>query len=78
MANVPPRTIQELGGWASLAMVERYTHLSATHKAEAVEKIAENSPTVITTPVRPIRRLSGKLVKPKDDPVAQVDRAAVS
>jgi integrase len=28
MAAVDPRTIQELGGWASLEMVERYTHLS--------------------------------------------------
>ena len=40
MAGVDPRTIQELGGWRSLAMVERYTHLSPTHKAAAVERIA--------------------------------------
>jgi hypothetical protein len=40
MAGVDPRTIQELGGWRSLAMVERYTHLSPTHKASAVERIA--------------------------------------
>ena len=31
--GVDPRTIQELGGWASLGMVRRYTHLSPTHKA---------------------------------------------
>ncbi len=43
MAGVDPRTIQELGGWSSLEMVERYTHLSPTHKAEAVEGIAQNS-----------------------------------
>jgi integrase len=49
MAGVDPRTIQELGGWRSLAMVARYTHLSPTHKAEAVERIAENSPTLFTT-----------------------------
>jgi len=49
MAGVDPRTIQELGGWRSLAMVQRYTHLSPTHKAEAVERIAQNSPTVFTT-----------------------------
>jgi site-specific recombinase XerD len=42
------RTIQELGGWASLKMVERYTHLSPTHKADAVERIASpNFPTGI-------------------------------
>jgi site-specific recombinase XerD len=50
MAGVDPRTIQELGGWASLAMVERYTHLSPTHKVEAIERISRaNFPTLFTT-----------------------------
>jgi integrase len=40
MAGVDPRTIQELGGWRSLLMVQRYTHLSPAHKAAAVESIA--------------------------------------
>jgi integrase len=78
MAGVDPRTIQELGGWSSLAMVERYTHLSPTHKAEAVERIAQNSPTLSTTPNRRTRAVSGKLATAKAAPVAQVDRAAVS
>ena len=78
MAGVDPRTIQELGGWASLEMVERYTHLSPTHKAEAVERIAQNSPTLFTTPDRRSRPVSGKLATSKAAPVAQVDRAAVS
>jgi len=56
--GVGPRTTQELGGWRSLAMVERYTHLSPTHKAEAVERIAENFPTVFTTPAPPRTRAS--------------------
>ena len=77
-ASVDPRTIQELGGWASLAMVERYTHLSPTHKAETVERIVQNSPTLFTTAVRPKASVSGKLAKSKAAPVAQVDRAAVS
>jgi hypothetical protein len=48
-----PRTLQELGGWSSLAMVQRYTHVRQTQKAEAVEKIARNSTTEqITTPER--------------------------
>ena len=55
MSGVDPRTIQELGGWASLEMVERYTHLSPTHKAEAVERIAQNSPTLFTTAPKPRR-----------------------
>jgi integrase len=40
MAGVDPRTIQELGGWRSLLMVQRYTHLSPAHKAAAIERIA--------------------------------------
>ena len=78
MAGVDPRTIQELGGWASLEMVERYTHLSPTHKAEAVERIAQNFPTLFTTPTRRNRAVSGKIATSKAAPVAQVDRAAVS
>lgn len=48
MAGVDLRTIQELGGWRSLKMVERYAHLSPSHKAEAVERLA-NFPTLFTT-----------------------------
>lgn len=48
MAGVDPRTIQELGGWKTLAMVTRYTHLSKSHKAEALERLA-NFPTLFTT-----------------------------
>jgi integrase len=32
MAGVDLRTVQELGGWQTLAMVERYAHLSPAHK----------------------------------------------
>jgi integrase len=78
MAGVDPRTIQELGGWASLEMVERYTHLSPTHKAEAVERIAQNSTTLFTTPVPSGAIMSRKRAKLQAAPVAQVDRAAVS
>lgn len=39
MAGVDLRTIQELGGWRSLKMVERYSHLLPGHKAEAVERL---------------------------------------
>lgn len=40
MHGVDLRTVQELGGWQTLAMVERYAHLSPAHKAQAVERIA--------------------------------------
>ena len=38
-AGVDLRTVQELGGWRTLSMVQRYAHLSAGHLAAAVEKI---------------------------------------
>jgi len=51
MAGVDLRTVQELGGWASLRMVERYSHLSPSHRAEAIERIAsKNFTTLFTTP----------------------------
>jgi integrase len=40
-AGVDLRTVQELGGWRDLSMVQRYAHLSPSHKAQAVERIAE-------------------------------------
>jgi len=49
MAGVDPRTIQELGGWKTLAMVARYSHLTKSHKAEALERLA-HFPTLVTTP----------------------------
>ena len=78
MAGVDPRTIQELGGWASLEMVERYTHLSPTHKAEGVERIGSNSTTLFTIPAASGMMVSRKPVKTRHAPVAQVDRATVS
>ena len=48
MAGVPLRAIQELGGWRSLRMVERYAHLSPEYQADAVERLA-NFPTLFTT-----------------------------
>ena len=39
MKGVDPRTLQTLGGWRSLVMVERYSHLSPDHLRRAVEKL---------------------------------------
>ena len=58
MAGVDLRTIQELGGWKTLALVQRYSHLSPSHKAEALEKIAKNSPTLFQQPA--VAAQSGK------------------
>jgi len=32
-------TIKELGGWKSLAMVQRYAHLSPGHRRNAIERL---------------------------------------
>jgi site-specific recombinase XerD len=39
MAGVDLRTVQELGGWKTLAMVLRYAHLAPSRLAEAVERL---------------------------------------
>ena len=83
MAGVDLRTVQELGGWSSLELVQRYAHLSPGHKADAVERISaahftENSTTLSTTlagrGILPLRKRAVSL----GAPVAQVDRATVS
>jgi integrase len=48
MRGVDLRTVQELGGWKSLNMVQRYAHLSQDHKRQAVELLAENSTSLFT------------------------------
>ncbi len=40
--GVDLRTVQELGGWASLRMLERYAHVAPTRKAQAVEELVES------------------------------------
>jgi site-specific recombinase XerD len=39
MAGVDLRTIQVLGGWRTLAMVQRYSHLAPDHLLAAVERL---------------------------------------
>lgn len=41
MAGVDLVTVQQYGGWSDLSLVQRYAHLSASHKAKAIETIAE-------------------------------------
>jgi len=48
--GVDLRLVQELGGWATLALVQRYAHVSPNRKAEAVEGLVRNSTTGFTTP----------------------------
>jgi len=39
MAGVDPLTVQELGGWKTLGMVQRYAHLAPSHLQAAVERL---------------------------------------
>ena len=40
MAGTPLSVLQELGGWHSAAMVQRYAHLSPEHLAAAAERVS--------------------------------------
>ena len=44
MAGVDTRTVQVLGGWLDLSLVQRYSHLSPGHCTEAIERIVESFP----------------------------------
>jgi integrase len=50
MRGVDPRTLQTLGGWRSLAMVERYAHLAPDHLRAAVERLVSPGATAAPTP----------------------------
>jgi integrase len=39
MAGVDVLTIKELGGWKSLSMVQRYAHLSPSHRQQTIERL---------------------------------------
>jgi len=43
--GVDLRTVQELGGWSNLKMLERYGHVSPGRKAAAVEGLLQKSPS---------------------------------
>jgi integrase len=44
-AGTPLHVLQELGGWSTFAMVQRYAHLSAAHLAEHAERFRTFSGT---------------------------------
>ena len=58
-----PRLVQVLGGWASLAMVERYTHVVEGQGPDAIARVgaareAATNPSVIPLAI-PQRRVGG-------------------
>jgi len=44
MSGADLRTIQILGGWRDLSLVQRYSHLSPGHCTQAIERIVEEFP----------------------------------
>jgi len=40
MAGVDLLTVQKLGGWRTLSMVQRYAHLARDHLRAAVERLS--------------------------------------
>jgi integrase len=53
MRGVDPRTLQTLGGWRSLGMVERYAHLAPDHLRAAVERLVNPGATATSIPTSP-------------------------
>jgi len=73
MAGVDPRTLQTLGNWRSLPMVERYSHLSPDHLRSAVEKLVSPgatsaAPVAGKGPALELE-LDCNLTRPQDEPL---------
>ena len=65
MAGVDSRTLQTLGNWRSLSMVERYSHLSPDHLRSAVEKLVAKKPGPVA--VEPAAELDSNLTRTQDE-----------
>lgn len=44
MSGADIRTVQILGGWRDLRLVQRYSHMSLGHCQQAIERIVEEFP----------------------------------
>lgn len=53
MAGVNPRTVQVLGGWKTLSMVARYSHLDPGHLRAAVEQLVTPAEPEDSRKIRP-------------------------
>ena len=69
MRGVDPRTLQTLGGWRSLGMVERYSHLSPDHLRAAVERLVNPGPGATPTPATPASSREAALELARNLPV---------
>lgn len=56
LAGTPPIVLKELGGWSSLAMVERYAHLNPGHLSQWAENSRTNDGTAKSKKKRKVRK----------------------
>lgn len=56
MAGTPVRMVQDLGGWASLSMVQRYSHLRPEQRVDAIARL-DFGEGVRESPSGPLKRL---------------------
>jgi integrase len=61
-SGTPLHVLQELGGWASYAMVQRYAHLAADHLAPWAERLARPRRSRGTNPSQPTDRANDKVM----------------
>ena len=65
-----PGPCKTLGGWRSLAMVERYSHLSPDHLRSAVERLVGGQVRLARQPVQtphPATELDSNLTRLQDE-----------
>ena len=71
-SGVDLRTVQELGGWSSLRMLERYGYVASTRKAQAVEQLVEDfhstfhnsgEPSFTTKPLTSLKLRRGEVAE---------------
>lgn len=62
--GTPLHVLQELGGWASYAMVQRYAHLAADHLAVWAERLARPRTNRGTNPSQPAEVSDNKVMLP--------------
>jgi integrase len=53
MSGADLRTLQQLGGWATLELVKRYSHLADEHVQAAVQRMAAAFPVPLAIPTAP-------------------------
>lgn len=61
-SGTPLHVLQELGGWASYAMVQRYAHLAADHLAPWAERLARPRADRGTNPSQPTENDDDKVM----------------